>query len=67
MRQYNPSYAESNATNEFYFLDISRHTDENQFTFTHVIHRRNAANNTDDAGLMLDNIYQYKTLNFVQE
>ena len=52
--EYNPSYAESVATNEFYYLDTSRHAERQKFTSRQVTHRRNAANNADDAGLMLD-------------
>ena len=52
--EYNPSYVESVATNEFYYLDTSRHAERQKFTSRHVTHRRNAANNVDDAGLMLD-------------
>ena len=54
MLEYNPSYAESVATNEFYYLDTSRHAERQKFTSRQVTHRRNAANNADDAGLMLD-------------
>ena len=52
--EYNPSYVESVATNEFYYLDTSRHAERKKFTSRHVTHRRNAANNADDAGEMLD-------------
>ena len=52
--EYNPSYVESVATNEFYYLDTSRHAERQKFTSRQVTHRRNAANNADDAGPMLD-------------
>ena len=56
MLEYNPSYAESVATNEFYHLDTTRHPERSKFTKRQVTHRRNAANNADDAGLMIDDI-----------
>ena len=52
--EYNPSYVESVGTNEFYYLDTSRHAEKHKFTSRTVTHRRNAANNADDAGPMLD-------------
>ena len=52
--EYNPSYAKSVGTNEFYFPDASSHADEIKYTRRQVTHRRNAANNGDEAGLMLD-------------
>ena len=54
--EYNPSYVESVATNEFYYLDTTRHAEKSKFTKRQVTHRRNAANNGDDAGLMLDDV-----------
>ena len=54
--EYNPSYAESVATNEFYYLDTTRHAEKNKYTKRQVTHRRNAANNADDAGEMLDDV-----------
>ena len=54
--EYNPSYAESIGTNEFYFLDTTRHAEETKFTKRQVTHRRNAANNADEAGEMLDDV-----------
>ena len=56
MLEYNPSYAKSVGTNEFYFLDTSRNADEEKYTKKQVTHRRNAANNGDEAGLMLDDV-----------
>ena len=54
--EYNPSYAKSVGTNECYFLDTSSHPDSRKYTRRQVTHRRNAANNGDEAGLMLDDI-----------
>ena len=52
----NPSYAKSVGTNEFYFPDSTIHADEIKYTRRQVTHRRNAANNGDEAGLMLDDV-----------
>ena len=54
--EYNPSYAKSVGTNEFYFPDTTSHADEIKYTRRQVTHRRNAANNGDEAGLMLDDV-----------
>ena len=43
--EYSPSYAESIATNEFYFLDSTRNPDEDRFTTRQVQHGRNDADN----------------------
>ena len=56
MLEYNPSYVESVGTNEFYYLDTSRYAERNKYTKRQVTHRRNAANNADEAGLMIDNV-----------
>ena len=53
--EYNKSYADSVATNEFYFLDTSTSANKNRFTRRNVTHRQNAASNADEAGLMIDN------------
>ena len=53
--EYNKSYADSVATNEFYFLDTSTSANKNRFTRRNVEHRRNAANGADEPGLMIDN------------
>ena len=53
--EYNKTYADSVATNEFYFLDTSRSANKNRFTRRTVTNRRNAANGADEAGLMIDN------------
>ena len=54
--EYNPSYVESVGSNEFYYLDTSRHAEKNKYTKRQVTHRRNAANTADDAGEMLDDV-----------
>ena len=54
--EYNPSYAKSVGTNEFYFLDTTRSAEEIKYTKRQVTHRRNPANNGDEAGLMLDDV-----------
>ena len=54
--EYNPSYVKSVGTNEFFYLDTSRHAEKNKYTKRQVTHRRNAANNGDEAGLMLDDV-----------
>ena len=54
--EYNPSYAKSVGTNEYYLLDTSTHPDSLKYTRRQVTHRRNAANNADEAGLMLDDV-----------
>ena len=54
--EYNKSYADSVATNEFYFLDTSTSANKNRFTRRNVTHRQDGANpGADQAGLMLDN------------
>ena len=42
--EYNKSYADSVATNEFYFLDTSRSANKNRFTRRSVTHRQDGAN-----------------------
>ena len=54
--EYNTSYVKSVGTNEFYFPDTTRHADETKFSKRQVTHRRNAANNGDEAGSMLDDV-----------
>ena len=54
--EYNPSYTRSVGTNEFYFPDKTSHADEIKYTRRQVTHRRNVANNGDEAGLMLDDV-----------
>ena len=54
--EYNKSYADSVATNEFYFLDTSTSANKNRFTRRNVTHRQDGANpGGDQAGLMIDN------------
>ena len=53
--EYNKSYADSVATNEFYFLDTSTSANKNRFTRRKVEHRRNDADGGYGAGIMLDN------------
>lgn len=50
--EYNKSYADSVATNEFYFFDTSRNANKNRFLRKNVSHRGNSANNADEEGLM---------------
>ena len=52
----NPSYAKSVGTNEFYFLDTTRHAEEIKYTRRRVTHRQNAGANADEAGDMLDDV-----------
>ena len=52
----NPSYAKSVGTNEFYFIDASRHANGEKYTRRRVTHRRNAADTGDEMGLMLDDV-----------
>ena len=54
--EYNPSYAKSVGTNEFYFLHTTRHADEIKYTRRQVTHRQNAAANNNEPGLMLDDV-----------
>ena len=54
--EYNPSYVDSVATNELYYLDTSRHAERNKYTKRQVTHRRNAADTADQAGLMIDDV-----------
>ena len=54
--EYNPSYAKSVGTNEFFFPDTTRHADEKKYTRRTVEHRQNVAGNADDRGLMLDDV-----------
>ena len=54
--EYNPSYAKSVGTNEFYFPDTTRNADGSKYTRRQVLHRRNAAGNADEPGRMLDDV-----------
>ena len=53
--EYNPSYAKSIGTNEYYFLDTSRHTDVNKYTRRGVEHVRNDADNAYEPRTLPDN------------
>ena len=46
--EYNPSYAESVATNEFYYLDTSRNATTTKYTTRNVEHVRNIADNAEE-------------------
>ena len=54
--EYNPSYAKSVGTNEYYFPDTSRSPDSSKHTKRQVSHRRNLADKGDEPGLMIDDI-----------
>ena len=54
--EYNPSYAKSVGTNEFYFPDTTRHAHEVKYTRRQVTHRQIAAANNNEPGLMLDDV-----------
>ena len=54
--EYNPSYAKSVGTNEFYFPDSSRHADEIKYTKRDVEHSRNNADNAFERRPMLDDV-----------
>ena len=54
--EYNKSYADSVATNEFYFLDTSRTANKNKFIRRNVDGRQTVAGNVGANGLMLDNV-----------
>ena len=51
--EYNPSYAKSVGTNEYYFPDTSKNPDSSKYLKRVVTHRRNPANTADDGGLMV--------------
>ena len=54
--EYNKSYADSVATNEFYFLDTSTSANKNRFTRRSVTHGQDGTDpGGDQAGIMLDN------------
>ena len=52
--EYNPSYAESVATNEFYYLDTTRSANKNRYTERQVQHGANDAGNAWEARNFLD-------------
>ena len=53
--EYNPSYAKSVGTNEYYFLDTSRYADGSKYTRRQVQHVRNDADNAYEARTLPDN------------
>ena len=52
--EYNPSYAKSIASNEFYYLDTSRNADRVKYTTRNVQHVRNAANNAEERANLVE-------------
>ena len=52
--EYNPSYAESVATNEFYYLDTSRNADREKYTTRNVQHVRNDDDNAEERANLVD-------------
>ena len=52
--EYNPSYAKSVGTNEFYFPDTSIHADDIKYTKRNVQHVRNAADSAEERVNMLE-------------
>ena len=52
--EYNPSYAKSVGTNEYYFLDTSRHANGSKYIRRQVQHVRNDANNAYEERTLLD-------------
>ena len=52
--EYNPSYVESVGTNEFYYLDTSRHANRVKYSTRNVQHVRNAANNAEERANLVD-------------
>ena len=55
LHEYNPSYAKSVGTNEFYFPDTSRSADNRKYLKRRVQHARNNADDNYEARDMLDN------------
>ena len=53
--EYNPSYAKSVGTNEYYFPDTSRHANGSKYIRRQVQHVRNDANNAYEERTLLDN------------
>ena len=52
--EYNPSYAESVATNEFYYLDTSRNADRVKYSTRNVQHVRNAGDTAEERANLVD-------------
>ena len=53
--EYNPSYAESVGTNEFYYLDTTRHANTTKYTTRNVEHVRNAGDTAEERADLVDN------------
>ena len=51
--EYNPSYAKSVGTNEFFFPDTSRHAEERKYEKTRIEHVRNDADNAYESRVSL--------------
>ena len=51
--EYNPSYAKSVGTNEFYFPDTTRHAEERKYEKRQIQHVRNDADNAFEARVSL--------------
>ena len=54
--EYNPSYVESVATNEFYYLDTSRHAERSKYTLRRVQHGANDAANAYELRNFIDGV-----------
>ena len=54
--EYNPSYAKSVRTNEYYFLDTSRQANTSKYIRREVQHVRNDADNAYEARTLPDNV-----------
>ena len=52
--EYNPSYVESVATNEFYYLDTLRNANRVKYSTRNVQHVRNAADNAEERADLVD-------------
>ena len=52
--EYNPSYVDSVATNEFYYLDKTRNANRVKYSTRNVQHVRNAANNAEERANLVD-------------
>ena len=56
--EYNPSYAKSVGTDEFYFADTSRHAEERKYEKRRIEHVRNDANNGYEPRISLYDVYE---------
>ena len=52
--EYNPSYVDSVATNEFYYLDKTRNANRVKYSTRNVQHVRNAADNAEERANLVD-------------